>query len=95
MDRDERLKENEETFKVANERLESVVAERLSPADKVPFLCECADSACMGRIELTLGDYDAIRAHERHFLMLPEHPRTAGEEVLERRDGYEITEKPE
>jgi hypothetical protein len=95
MDRTERLKENQETFKLANERFESMVAERLSAADHLPFLCECADSTCMARVELTLEDYRAVRAHERHFLMLPEHRRSPGEEVVERRDGYEITEKPD
>jgi hypothetical protein len=95
MDRGDRLKENQETFKLANERLESVVAERMSAADHVPFLCECADSACTATVEMTLEDYGAVRAHERHFFMLPEHLRSSGETLVERRDGYEITEKPD
>jgi hypothetical protein len=48
----------------------------------------------MATVELTLEDYRAVRAHERHFLMLPEHQRSPGEEIVERRDGYEIAEKP-
>jgi hypothetical protein len=95
VDRAERLKENEETFKVANERLTSLLAERLSPADHVPFLCECADEACTASIDLTVEEYRAVRAHERHFVMLPEHLRSPGEQIIERRDGYEITEKPD
>ena len=95
MNRAERLKENQETFKRANERLESVVAERTTAAERVPFLCECADSACMASVEMTLEDYGAVRADARHFLMLPEHLRSPGEEVVERRNGYEITEKPD
>lgn len=95
VDRTERLKENQETFKLANERLGGVVAERVSAADDVPFLCECADAACMATVQMTVKDYAAIRANERHFLMLPEHLRSPGEEIVERRDGYEITEKPD
>lgn len=95
MDRAERLKENQETFKLANERLGSVVAERVSPADDVPFLCECADEACMATVEMTLEEYGAVRAHPRHFFMQPDHLRSPGEELVERRDGYEITEKPD
>jgi hypothetical protein len=94
MDRAERLKENQVSFKLANERLGSVVAERVSAPERVPFLCECADPTCMATVELTLEDYRAVRAHERHFLMLPEHQRSPGEEIVERRDGYEIAEKP-
>jgi hypothetical protein len=95
VDRADRLKENQETFKVANERLRSMVAERLSATDHVPFLCECAGPTCMATVDLTLEDYAAVRAHERHFVMLPEHRRSQGEEIIERRDGYEITEKPD
>ena len=95
MDRADRLKENQETFKLANDRLENVVADRLSRADHVPFLCECADSTCMATVELTLEDYSAIRAHARHFLMLPEHLRSPGECIVERRTDYEVTEKPD
>jgi hypothetical protein len=95
MERNERLKENQQTFKLANERFVSLIAERRLAVDHVPFLCECADATCMARVELTLEDYHAVRAHERHYLMLPEHLRSPGEVIVERRDGYEITEKPD
>jgi hypothetical protein len=94
MERDARLRDNEETFRRANERLEAAVGERDATADRVPFLCECADETCMGRVDLTLDDYRAVRAHKKYFVMLPDHTRSRGEEVVARRDGYEITEKP-
>jgi hypothetical protein len=95
MDRGDRLKENEKLFKRANERLERVVADRVEPGKPVPFLCECADEACMGQIDLTLEDYREVRAHDDYFMMLTEHARSPGEEVVERRDGYDITVKPD
>jgi hypothetical protein len=95
MDRAARLRENEEVFRRANERLESVVGERLATADSVPFLCECADSACMGRVELTLDDYRHVRTNPHRFVMLPGHRLSNGEKVITERDGYEITEKPD
>jgi hypothetical protein len=94
MERNARLKENQETFKLANERLEAVVGERVAAPERVPFLCECADETCMGRIDLTLEDYHDVRAHKQYFVMLPDHTRSPGEEIVARRDGYEITEKP-
>lgn len=94
MDRDARLRENEEVFRRANDRLESVAQERLAGADHVPFLCECADDSCMGRIDLTVEDYREVRANDRAFVTLPAHPRSAGEAIIAQRDGYDITEKP-
>jgi hypothetical protein len=94
MDRADRLKENQETFKLANERLERAVAERVGAAERVPFLCECADQTCMGRIDLTLDDFGEVRAQTNYYVMLRDHPRTPGEEIVERRDGYDITQKP-
>jgi hypothetical protein len=95
MDRNARLLENEETFRLANERLVEAVAERVEPADRVPFLCECADETCMGRIDMTLDEYRNVRAHEHFFVVLADHRRSLGEEVVARRDGYDITEKPD
>jgi hypothetical protein len=110
MDRAARLRENEEVFRRANERLESVVGERLATADSVPFLCECADSACMGRgggsraakppppappPPRPLDDYRHVRTNPHRFVMLPGHRLSNGEKVITERDGYEITEKPD
>jgi hypothetical protein len=95
MDRQARRKENQEVFRSANERLSSVVEERTSSTDRVPFLCECADEECMGRVELTLDEYRQLRSHERHFVMLHDHARSAGEQVVEERDGYDVTIKPD
>ena len=95
MERDARLKENEETFRLANEQLEAVVGGRVGAGERVPFLCECADETCMGRIDLTLEGYHEVRAHKWYFVMLPDHARSPGEEIVSRRDGYDITEKPE
>ena len=95
MDREARRRENEEVFRSANERLRQVVEQRIDPFARVPFLCECADETCMGRVDLTLDQYRELRSHERRFTMLPDHQRMAGEEVVERRDGYDITQKPE
>jgi hypothetical protein len=95
MNRDDRRKENQELFRMANERLEDLVAERLEPGHSVPFLCECADPMCMGRVDLTLEDYREVRSHERQFVMLAGHLRIAGEEIVSEGDGYEIAEKPD
>ena len=95
MDRGDRLNENEKVFKLANERLESAVAERVGPGQRVPFLCECADEACMGKVDLTIDDYHEIRAAPDHYVMLTGHTRVPGEDVVAHRDGYDVTKKPD
>jgi hypothetical protein len=95
MDRQARRRENQEVFRRANERLSGVVEQRFASSEAVPFLCECADERCMGRVDLTLDEYRALRSQERQFVMLHDHARTAGERVVAERDGYDITVKPD
>jgi len=95
MNRDMRLVENQEIFRSANERLIDVVESGVVTADAVPFLCECADEECMGRVELTLDEYREVRSHDRRFVMLHGHARTAGEQLVAERNGYDITQKPD
>jgi hypothetical protein len=94
MNRDARLEENQHVFRSANERLSGVVEAGVVSADPVPFLCECADEECMGRVDLTLDEYRELRSHERQFVMVHGHARTEGEEVVAERNGYDITKKP-
>jgi len=94
MNRDARLEENQHVFRNANERLSGVVEAGVVSADPVPFLCECADEECMGRVDLTLDEYRELRSHERQFVMLHGHARTEGEEIVAERNGYDITKKP-
>jgi hypothetical protein len=55
----------------ANERLRAAVAPL--PADApVPFVCECDDPECLGRVEMTLGEYDEARASKK-AIRLSEH----------------------
>lgn len=87
--REARLVENEETFRDANR----VLAEATGDASPVPYLCECADDTCLGRVDLTREQYEEVRAHPRRFFILIGHARADGEHVVARFDHYEIVEK--
>jgi hypothetical protein len=89
--RAERLVENETAFRAANERL--VDALDGTNVGVVPFLCECADDTCLERVELDMDAYREVRSNPRHFFKLPGHPDAPGERTVERRPGYEVTEK--
>jgi hypothetical protein len=93
VDRDTRREENEKMFRHGNESLHdaAVEARETSP---VPFLCECADVDCLGRVEVTTSQWEDVAKEPNHYLMLAGHTRSEGEEVIASLGEYEITRKP-
>ena len=89
----DRLRENETLFRMANERLRDQIADSVTPDRLVPFLCECADERCMGRVEMSLSDYQSVRADPDTFAVLPGHVAEAGETVVEERDSFHVVRK--
>ena len=87
------MRENEELFRTANERLRRQVEDAVSDGQPVPFLCECVDDLCLARIEMTLGDYRHVRASDDTFAISPGHAATIGEAVVEEREGFDIVRK--
>jgi len=92
-DREERAARNEAVFRRVNERLEEVNAAFDSVLETAEFVCECADIACVERIELTLRQYEAVRRNPRQFIVRPGHELTDEERVVERYDDYLVVEK--
>jgi hypothetical protein len=82
--REERLARNEAFFRELNERLEAVTPDS---AQGLVVVCECADVDCAQRLVLHPGEYEAIRAHETHFV----DPRI--EDVVRRTDRFEVVAK--
>jgi hypothetical protein len=91
--RQERLAQNQQNFRYANERLQDVVGEANLDGQVVSFLCECADESCLGRIDLTLADYDEAHLLSDSYIILRGHPRIEDEEIAEERGTYEIVQK--
>ena len=71
--REERLVENEELFRRANERLRERAERIVEPGQSVPFLCECIDERCMDRLDLTLEDYARVRSDGERFVIAVPH----------------------
>ncbi len=59
----------------------------------VAFRCECARLGCNQLIELSVREYEEVRAHPRRFVVLPGHELQGFETVVEARPGYVIVEK--
>jgi hypothetical protein len=90
-DRSAKLAENETIFRSGNESIDKAVGGKLQ---KAPYLCECGEASCLGRVELTSAEYEAVRAHPARFFVVPGHEDlTAGEVVVEEYARYTIVEK--
>jgi hypothetical protein len=83
---------NEATIRDVNEGIErgQWPGEEDTP---VGFRCECARLGCNQLVELTVREYEAIRAHPRRFVVVPGHDAPDIETVVESRAGYLIVEK--
>ena len=83
---------NEATIRDVNEGIErgQWPGEEDTP---VGFRCECARLGCNQLIELTVREYEEIRAHPRRFVVIPGHELPEIETVIEATPGYVIVEK--
>lgn len=57
--------------------------------------CECGYGDCRDKVELTISDYDRIRAHPRRFFVVKGHEIPFAEDVVERQEKFFVVEKPE
>lgn len=89
----EHLIENQESVRSANERLYAVAAERVSADRVVPFLCECADGVCRGRVNMKIAEYVEIHGDRDRYAILRDHATVDGEGVIERRALFDIVSK--
>ena len=93
-ERERRLAKNEALFRDINEEIEAV-AFRLGSDDEhvYEFLCECANVDCDLRLALSLDDYERVRMNPVWFAVAPGHALPEIEDVIERRDAYQVVEK--
>ena len=91
---EERIGRNDALFRSANERIRETAAE-YEITQQVPFFCECADVTCRAIVQLSLEEYEAVRAKPRQFFNAPGHEVNArgAADVLERNDRYVTLEK--
>ena len=94
-DQQERIAENNATFREANEKIRAKADEYNAPLERIPFLCECARPDCVEIVRLTIEEYGNIRSNPAHFMAAVGHEaaeRPFGE-VVSQGDGYVIVEK--
>ena len=88
----ERLGANESVFREINEGIErgQWPGEEDAP---IGFRCEFAKLGCNELLELSVREYEAVRAKPRRFIVRPGHERLDVAVVVERRPSYFVVEK--
>jgi hypothetical protein len=98
-DRNVRAAQNEDLFRRLNERLHALSALDRSESVREPelerFVCECSQKGCTRVIELSEGEYGAVRAVSRRFCVYPEasHTEPELEHVVERTERFWVVQK--
>lgn len=89
---EKRLAHNQAVFRDANERILDAANEIGADPHRLPFICECADTACTTVLLLEAADYGAVRRNPRRFLHAPGHDDDLGT-VVEAHADYVVVEK--
>ena len=55
-----------------------------------PFRCECGDEGCTCEIELTLAEYESVRAYATHFVIARDHENPESEQVVEEHERFAV-----
>jgi hypothetical protein len=92
-ERDARIGRNEVLFREINERLEGLQEAFDSLAERADFVCECGDVACSEQITMPLAEYERLRSNPTWFAVKPGHEAPDVEDVVEKRQGYDVVRK--
>lgn len=61
--------------------------------EQVGFRCECARLECDQVIELTIEEYEWVRAHPRRFVLVQGHEVAAVDTLVDSGSGWVVVEK--
>jgi hypothetical protein len=90
---EERIAQNDSTFRAANEEIASYASNH-EFSERVPFICECATESCLTVVNLSLPEYEEVRATPTRFFVAPGHQGSEGAvSMLEDRERYLLVEK--
>lgn len=94
-DRAARAAKNQVLFRGANERVKELNEAFSLVVPLGEWMCECANTDCIERIEMSVAAYEAVRRHEARFFVTPSdrHFWPDVERVIEHNDGYWVVER--
>ena len=93
-ERARKLALNEAFFRDVNERINDQAEVWGHGAQQaVEYLCECSNSNCTFKIELSREEYEHVRSNGEWFAIAPDHQIPEIEDVIERHDRYWVVSK--
>jgi hypothetical protein len=79
----DRLERNQQLFREVNDKLCELWTQLDPPwTGRTTYLCECADPACLDTIELTLDEYENLRAESDLRAVAPGHEQPGCQVIL-------------
>jgi hypothetical protein len=87
---------NEALLRTVNERIRALDAEAgwADPGHQFEFQCECGNpDGCGGRVQMSLAEYERVRAERDRFAVVPGHEDDAIERVVERNERFCVVDK--
>lgn len=88
-----RLAKNEHFFREVNERINEKAESQGFDSHRYEFFCECSDGSCAERVEMTLREYEHIRAEPTRFVVKTNHVIHEIERVVETVPDHMVIEK--
>lgn len=92
-ERARRIGKNEALFREVNERIERVTESLQVTTETLSILCECGSASCTEQIEVSIPEYERIRAEPTHFFVCRGHEEPDVEDVVEQAPGYDVVRK--
>lgn len=89
----ERAAQNESTFRLVNEQLQNLASTFELVSQRGVFICECADLACIERVEMTMAQYEDMRADPNRFVVVLGHEAADAEDVVSLAEGFLLVSK--
>ncbi len=89
-----RAARNESLYRNVNEAIRQTTVGFSDRGEELAeFICECARGDCTLRLELTIDEYESVRAAPTHFVVTPAHHQPDLETVVRRTPSYWVVEK--
>ena len=79
-------------FRDVNERIAELTLLHRD-LDMYLFICECSNDSCAESLELTLAEYEAVRAHSDRFVVVSGHELPGVESVVDGNGRFVVVEK--
>src|SRR4051794_191645 len=86
------LARRQTVFREVNENIASLTS-LLPEIGYHRFVCECSNSGCAESLELTVEEYEAVRAYAKRFVVRPSHQLTGIERVVDGNGRFLVVEK--